>query len=392
MYKWIIENEIAVGNSLTENEIKEIRNTGVRAIISVTGDKIPEKWKLGDMEYRSFHFKESAMPDVFNLREFLLYAAFLKKAHFPFSIYSKKSVSKGLFFVALYLVYTGKTLDEAKNLIGKMGIFLSAKQESFLQQFNKSIDLYYLNDELKAFYNFNGLIKLLRRQCPWDREQTHISLVPELIEEPLELAEAIKKNDFEGIQEELGDVLLQVVLHSEIAEGEGKFSIKDVMNAIFEKMYRRHPHVFGKANVKRSKDVLKQWEKIKKEEKKGSPVDIAKVLAALITAFDIQEDARKEGFDFSNRHQIEGKIEEEFVEVKEALNKKENVPEEIGDLLFSVINLARFLHIDPAHSLFLSMDKFRKRFDKVKEKSNGRLKEISEHEKDELWNEAKKNI
>ena len=392
MHKWIIENEIAVGKSFAESEIKEIRNIGIRAIISISGKKMLEKWQLDDVEYRSFYFKESAVPDVFNLREFLLYTAFLKKTHFPFLIYHKDNVSEGYFFTVLYLLYTGKTLGEVKNFIGKMGISLNNEQEEFLQRFNQSIALYYLNDELAAFYNFNELIKLLRRQCPWDREQTHISLIPELIEEPLELAEAIKKNDFEGIKEELGDVFLQIVLHSEIAAGEGKFSIKDVMDAIFEKMFRRHPHVFGKVNVKKSKDVLKQWEKIKKVEKKGRPVDIAKVLAALITAFDVQEEARKEGFDFSNRYQIEEKIEEEFAEVKTALDKEENVPEEIGDLLFSVINLARFLHIDPAHSLFLSMDKFRKRFDKVKEKSNGRLKEMSEQEKDEVWNEAKKNI
>ena len=192
------------------------------------------------------------------------------------------------------------------------------------------------------------------------------------------------------MREELGDVLLQVVLHSVIAEQEGKFSIKDVTSGIFAKMYRRHPHVFGETNVKDSKSVLNQWENIKKKEKKNRTVDIAKVLAALIVAFDEQEDARKAGFDFTSVNQIFDKISEETEELKAALKSNESVSEELGDLLFSVINLARFLRIDPAHALFLSIDKFRKRFEFVKGASKGKLAEMSESEKDNLWKEAKK--
>jgi tetrapyrrole methylase family protein/MazG family protein len=249
-----------------------------------------------------------------------------------------------------------------------------------------------LNDDLTAFYDFDSLIELLRNQCPWDREQTHVSLIPELIEESLELAEAIKKNDFSGMREELGDVFLQIVLHSVIAKEEGKFSMKDVINEVFDKMYKRHPHVFGRANVSKSEEVLKQWEEIKKVEKKNRPVDIAKVLAALITSFDVQNEAREAGFDFSSVGQIEEKIEEELEEVKLALKEEDNVSEEVGDLLFSVINLARFLHIDPAHALFLSLEKFRKRFESVKRNSNGKLMEMNERDKDRLWNNAKKEI
>ncbi len=393
MFKWIVENEIAIGNFSGRDDIKLFHAKKIRAIISISNGNIPTEWILQDMVYKSFPVENPDELDMFTLREFLLYSAFLKKVHFPFLISYGNDILYGTLFAALYLIYTGNSLKDSTSIVAsKTKANWNSKQMKLLKDFKNNISLYYLNNELTSIYEFNNLIRLLRKQCPWDREQTHISLIPELIEESLELAEAIKKNDFNDTREELGDVLLQVVLHSVIAEGEEKFNVEDVTNEIFEKMYRRHPHVFGKTNIKKSADVLKQWEGIKKYERKDKPVDIAKVLAALISAFDVQEYARKEGFDFSSIEQIEGKIEEELKEVKEALGKNENVAEEIGDLLFSVINISRFLRIDPAHSLLLSLEKFRKRFEKVREKANGKLGEMNDNEKNTLWNEAKKEV
>ncbi len=388
MFRWIIESEVAVSGLPSKSDIEKMRKTGIRAIISLTKEPLDRKIIPDDVEYRHFPAVEL---DSFEVREFLLYASFLKKVKFPFLIHCKDGVVRSSFYALLYLVYSGRTKEDALNVVyGEDYPDLPEEYLRFLNNFSDNILLYYLNDTLSSFYYFNELVKLLRHQCPWDREQTHESLIPELIEEPLELAEAIKKGDFEGMREELGDVLLQVILHSVIAEQEGKFSIKDVANDVFTKMYRRHPHIFGKTSVKDSKAVLDQWENIKKEEKKERTVDIAKVLAALIVAFDEQEEARRAGFDFTSVNQIFDKISEETDELKAALKVNENVSEELGDLLFSVINLARFLRIDPAHALFLSIDKFRKRFEFVKDASNGKLTKMSESEKDNLWKEAKK--
>ena len=388
MFRWIIENEVAISGLPSKVDIEKMRKMGIRAIISLTKEPLDLEIIPDDVEYRHFPVRELYSFDV---REFLLYASFLKKVRFPFVIHCKDGVLRSPFYALLYLIYSGYGKEEAMRIVcGEKRMNLPEEYLNFLEDFNRNIVLYYLNDTLSAFYYFNELIKLLRHQCPWDREQTHESLIPELIEEPLELAEAIKKGDFEGMREELGDVLLQVILHSVITEQESKFTVKDVTNDIFAKMYRRHPHVFGKTNIKDSKSVLNQWEDIKKKEKNGRAIDIAKVLAALIVAFDEQEEARRAGFDFANVNQIFDKISEETEELRAALKSNENVSEELGDLLFSVINLARFLQIDPAHALFLSIDKFRKRFGFVKNASNGRLTEMSEFEKDNLWKEAKK--
>ena len=388
MFRWIIESEVAVSGLPSKTDIERMRKMGIRAIISLTKEPLDLKIIPDNVEYRHFPLRDL---DSFDVREFLLYASFLKKVRFPFLIHCKDGVLRSPFYALLYLIYSGHEKKDALNIVyGENYPDLPEEYSHFLDNFSSNIVLYYLNDTLLSFYYFNELIKLLRNQCPWDREQTHESLIPELIEEPLELAEAIKKGDFEGMREELGDVLLQVILHSVIAEQEGKFNIKDVVNDIFAKMYRRHPHVFGETNVKNSKSVLNQWENIKKKEKKNRTVDIAKVLAALIVAFDEQEEARRAGFDFTDVNQIFDKISEETEELKAALKVNENVSEELGDLLFSVINLARFLQIDPAHALFLSIDKFRKRFGFVKNASNGKLTEMSESEKDNLWKEAKK--
>jgi len=253
------------------------------------------------------------------------------------------------------------------------------------------IKLFYLNKRMTKFYEADMQVQLLRKLCPWDREQTHKSLIPELIEEPLELVQAIKKESFSSITEELGDVLLQILLHSVIGEEEGKFSLDEVLDGLFDKMYRRHPHVFGESSVKQSNEVLKQWEAIKKIEKNGRSVDIAKVLAGLISAFDIQDEARKRGFDFSHIDQIMQKVKEELDEVKMEIEQGRDPASEIGDLLFSVVNLSRFSDVDPAHALFLSMEKFRERFEKIREKTDNKIEKFSDKQLGEIWEQIKKD-
>jgi len=237
--------------------------------------------------------------------------------------------------------------------------------------------------------------------CPWDREQTHESLKPYLIEEAYEVIEAIDSGSDEHLIEELGDVLLQVVFHAEIADREGRFTIEDVIRVIIEKLKRRHPHVFGDAVVSDSGQVIKNWEEIKRREKRekkegGSVLDgLPGSLPALIKARRIQEKVSRVGFDWERTEEVMLKVEEELRELKEASRKndREAIEEELGDLLFAVANLARFVSLCPEDALKKTIDKFRKRFQYIERelpKRGKKLGEASLEEMDKLWEEVKK--
>ncbi|MGC9080071.1 nucleoside triphosphate pyrophosphohydrolase [Sulfurihydrogenibium sp.] len=243
--------------------------------------------------------------------------------------------------------------------------------------------------------NFQKLVDLvakLRVECPWDREQTNQSIKKNLIEEAYELLEAIEENDNEKMIEELGDLLLQVVFHSQIKKDEGSFDINTVIEKLIEKLIRRHPHVFGNSNVKTQEEVLKQWDEIKRKEKESIFDGIPKRMPALMRAVKVQNRAAKVGFEWENIDQVWRKVEEELNELKEAKTQQEKV-HELGDLLIAVTNLARFMKVDPEEALHLSIDRMIKRFSYIEKKAKemGKsLEEMSLSEMDNLWNEAKK--
>ncbi len=236
--------------------------------------------------------------------------------------------------------------------------------------------------------------------CPWDREQTHKSLKKYLMEECAELLDSIDEEDSEGICEELGDLLMHVVLHSVIAEERGEFDFNEVARLSSEKMTRRHPHVFGDASVESADEVVDLWEKIKKGEKnreKKSVLDgIPRHFPALLQARKVQKTAAKYGFDWENQDQIIEKIEEELAEVKHAIasGDSRHVDEELGDLLFSVVNLTRFRDGETAEELLAStVGKFKSRFSYIEQtlaERGSSLEESSIKEMEVLWNEAKK--
>ena len=239
--------------------------------------------------------------------------------------------------------------------------------------------------------------------CPWDREQTHSSLKKHLMEECAELMDAIDDKDTEGICEELGDLLMHIVFHSRIAEENKSFNFEDVSRGITEKMIRRHPHVFAEGKAENSGEVIEMWEVIKKQEKKEknrerkSLMDgIPRHLPALSRAHEMQSKAAKVGFDWINSHQIMEKIGEEMEELKKALasGDEKAVNEEMGDLIFSVVNLARFRKGKSSEEILAStIQKFERRFRYIEEKlaSVGKSAETSSpQEMDGLWNEAKR--
>lgn len=253
----------------------------------------------------------------------------------------------------------------------------------------------------KQFHNLRGIIAELRgpNGCPWDKEQTHHSLKKYLIEESYELIEAIMEEDIDHIIEELGDVLLQVMLHAQIGEDDGYFSIEDVMESISSKMIRRHPHVFGDTKAETAEDVVKNWQEIKKDEKgeknRASLLDpIGKHLPNTIRAYDIQKEAAKVGFDWDQVEDAWAKVKEEIgefqIEVKAGNDEK--LIQEFGDILFAIINVARFYKINPEEALFATNQKFIRRFSFVEEsvkKSGKNFEDFHLTELDDFWNEAK---
>lgn len=254
---------------------------------------------------------------------------------------------------------------------------------------------------MKEFDQFVEIIRMLRSEngCPWDREQTHESLKPCMIEEAYEVVDAIDKNDMSNLKEELGDVLLQVVMHSIIGEEAKEFTLEDVIHEISEKMIRRHPHVFGTGKAEDSNEVLKNWEEIKREEKKETTISegikrIPIALPANIRAAKVQKKAAKAGFDFNGYEEALSKVYEELRELEEAKKtddfcKKE---EEFGDLLFSIVNLSRFLQINAENSLTNATNKFINRFvgvESLARLENRQLSELTIDEMNDLWNRVK---
>jgi len=235
--------------------------------------------------------------------------------------------------------------------------------------------------------------------CLWDAEQTHASLVPNLIEEAYETVDAIRRGDWPHLQEELGDLLLQVVLHSELEEEAGHFSVEDVARTISDKLVRRHPHVFGDSAVNSTAGVLKQWDEIKRTEKghEAEPFlhGTGKGLPALMRAAKLQKKAAKVGFDWPNTAGVIGKIREELAELEAALAgpDPQAIDEELGDLLFSMVNLVRFRKQDPEVLMEAANTKFEQRFhamDQILLASGNSLQAATPAEMDAAWEAAKR--
>src|SRR5215470_1157708 len=234
--------------------------------------------------------------------------------------------------------------------------------------------------------------------CPWDREQTNESLLPALTEEAYEVAEAARAQDDAHFCEELGDLLLLVVMHAEIAAEAGRFNIEQVIDEVSNKLVRRHPHVFGTSDARDAGAVLKQWEAIKREEKSADMhylASLPKALPALVRAQKAQSKAARVNFDWTALNDVMAKVEEELLETKEAIQsgKQEMIEDEIGDLLFAVVNLARKSKIDAESALQSATDKFVARFNRLEDELKTRGKKLGEvqlPEMDAIWETIKK--
>jgi MazG family protein len=263
----------------------------------------------------------------------------------------------------------------------------------------------------KAFLELFEVMSRLRAPggCPWDREQTHESIISYLIEEAHETQEALASQDWEEFKSELGDILCQVIFHSLIAQEAERFDLEDVCNILKEKLIRRHPHVFGETEVAGSDEVLKNWERIKLKEKKDKArteraasvlSGIPSALPALMRSYRLGQKASRVGFEFPSLDDAFDKVSEELAELGEELKQnhslgdnKEELTQEFGDLLFSLVNVARHLKINPENALLTTTRKFQKRFEFIEEelhKQGKSFDEVSLEEMDALWEKAKK--
>jgi tetrapyrrole methylase family protein / MazG family protein len=252
-------------------------------------------------------------------------------------------------------------------------------------------------DPAEAFRSLLDIVRRLRGPggCPWDREQTHASMKPYLLEETYEVLETIDEENGDQLAEELGDLLLQIVFHASIAEENGLFSMDDVVKGINAKLVRRHPHVFGNADIRTSEEQTAHWEKLKKEEGKASALDgVPRSAPALLKAYRVQQKAAAVGFDWEKTDQVWEKVQEEVSEFGEALQERhqEKMEEEFGDLLFALVNLSRFVKINPEDAARRSTDKFIRRFRRLEQvfKDRGKsMRESTLEEMDKVWNQIK---
>ncbi len=253
-----------------------------------------------------------------------------------------------------------------------------------------------MDERLKAFERLLNIMDDLREKCPWDKKQTFETLRPLTIEETYELADAILDKDMDGIRGELGDLFLHLVFYSKLGSETGSFSVTEVLNGICEKLIFRHPHIYGDVEATTEEEVKANWEKLKLKEGKKSVLEgVPKSLPALVKAARIQEKVRGVGFDWDNKDQVWEKVQEEIGELDEAVESKnqDEIENEFGDVLFSLINYARFIDINPENALERTNKKFIKRFQWMEEKINTEGKEMSQmnlEELDQYWNQAKK--
>lgn len=250
--------------------------------------------------------------------------------------------------------------------------------------------------QLEAFERLLNIMDDLREKCPWDKKQTLESLRHLTIEETYELGDAILDNDLEEVKKELGDLLLHIVFYAKIGSESGAFDMADVCNEICEKLIHRHPHIYGDVAVKDEEEVKQNWEKLKLKEGKKSVLEgVPKSLPALVKASRIQDKVKGVGFDWEEPHQVWDKVQEELQELQQEVQSgdREKIQGEFGDVLFSMINYARFLNVNPEDALERTNKKFIKRFQYLESKAGEIGKPLSEMtlaEMDVFWNEAKK--
>lgn len=247
----------------------------------------------------------------------------------------------------------------------------------------------------QSFERLRSILDELRENCPWDKKQTIHTLRQQTLEEVYELTDAISNEDWKGIKEELGDMLLHIVFYSRIGKEQGQFTLDEVIEGVCNKLVSRHPHIYSTLKVEDDTQVKQNWEKLKQQEGKKSILSgLPPSLPALMKALRLQEKTKQVGFEWDNTDQVRVKVDEEIQELYEAveIGNKEHIEEEFGDVMFALINYARFIKVDPEHALERTNKKFIRRFQRIEELAGTQSKSLHDMtlaEMDELWNQAK---
>lgn len=251
-----------------------------------------------------------------------------------------------------------------------------------------------LQQKLDAFGRLLTIMDELREKCPWDRKQTLESLRHLTIEETYELADAILDNDLKGVQEEIGDLMLHMVFYAKIGAEQGAFDIADALHAVCDKLVARHPHIYGDVTVADDEEVKRNWEQLKlKEGKKSLLAGVPASLPAMVKAYRMQEKTKQVGFEWENTEQVWAKVQEEIGELRDNIENGASpkaVEDEFGDVLFALVNYARFVGVEPEAALERSNRKFKSRFEYIETKAPRPLQDMTLEEMDVLWNEAKR--
>jgi MazG family protein len=333
--------------------------------------------------------------DLGDLLSFLRQTALVKK---PLVFFSDRSLAWSGTLAGLVLMIGGKTADEAATIVGK--VCPTCRREDMTTALQRLISPLQriLPEEAVRFTELASIMRVLRQRCPWDREQTHQSLTKYLLEESWELADAVRREDPQALCGELGDVLLQVIFHAVIAEEEGHFTLSQAAEGISRKLLRRHPHVFCEHRELSPRGVERQWETIKdKQENRSRQDQDRRYMPALIRAERIQEVAAHDGFDWQNGGGVLEKIREELTELQEAVRSGQSqaILEEIGDMLFTLVNLCRLRQVNPEEALHLATDKFLSRYRlalAIASDEGMKSEEMTLEELDRVWEKAKNQL
>ncbi len=389
-FTWIEKPYLAIGRFPSQEDLHELA-VHFRILMNVTEDPYPVPLEENLFtEFISLPVRDMSTPTWSQLFQVLRYFASYKKMQLPVFLHCHAGLGRAGFFAALHCMMGGCTAKEAIEKVRTLRCGAIETDEQLYRLYEiEPIMPAILHSPEQTWFEANHMIHLLRKNCPWDRIQTYESLIHTIIDESFEVIEAIRKQDIDSLEEEIGDMMIQPLLVSEIALEREEFSIYTALEKMMEKLIRRHPHVFAQTKQLSPDAVIDQWNGIKLgEHKKGNQGIIDDIMM-------ISREASAYGFDWEKASDIVLKIREEVQELSETIQieNKRRIEEEMGDLFFAVLNLARFLEIDPIKSLERGRRKFESRFRMVQRFIREQGKDpadLSPVQLDEYWREAKK--
>lgn len=385
--KWLLDNFLAI-----PLRPSALHCLGLQVALCLSADKRSERYT--GLEVVRFPLEKS-VPNQIELRWIIAFLRLKRIEGKKVLLLEGRKKGAGRIIAASFLFADGHSLRQVFSWGRRHWIEPFKPEEVRLLSEIAGIFQKDATPEEELFRLFIQTMRLLRRRCPWDRKQTHKSLTKYLIEESWELAAAVEKKNPQSICEELGDVLLQVFFHTAIAEEKGQFQAEDVLAGITEKLMRRHPHVFGSSRESTSRGVLAQWQTLKGREGSSQEDRLRRYMPALLRAERLQEEASQRGMDWENINGVWEKVQEEMGELEKTLaaKDKKQIVAEFGDLLFALVNLSRFLNLNPEKALHDATDKFWHRTQRIMQKAVSTGKDshhLSAKELDELWHEVKK--